>query len=278
MLVWGEIRCSAHPPAQLKTVSPKSPVSCMSRVECLCSKAFFIFHGCESSFFFFFFHWERLWTTTQPAMPKHARKHADVHKHAQICDSGARQIKRMCVYSHWKGLKAFSGCLSGRFGKKSFMCLFIFFLLACTLLHLYYLVIKWSSTLVLPPSLQNSSWLSEWGSIFLLPGVHVLLSLPAVEMVGEVGSHCRLHTGWNGHANRSFVLHKNDTCGVTRIRKSLCCIIHSTSVFAKGSKFVLFWMTITSRGKNSIKQSQLLMNRIKRECWYPGVNKWQEKC
>lgn len=42
-------------------------------------------------------------------------------------------------------------------------------------------------------SLQNSSWLFEWGSVFLLPGIHVLLSLPAVEMVGEVGRWRQFH-------------------------------------------------------------------------------------
>lgn len=47
-----------------------------------------------------------------------------------------------------------------------------------------------------PPLLpsQNSSRLSERSTVFLLPGVHVLFSLPAVEMVGEVRSHCGTHT------------------------------------------------------------------------------------
>lgn len=61
-----------------------------------------------------------------------------------------------------------------------------------------------------PPPLpsQNSSRLSERGTVFLLPGVHVLFSLPAVEMVGEVRStHSELHlSSENGHNVKGYMM------------------------------------------------------------------------
>lgn len=133
---WGEIRCSAQPPAQLKPVSPKSPVSFFELSGMSLFKGNFHFSWrciCAEFVSVFPLRTALNWHT----MPKHT--HGDVHKHAHTCDSGVSQIKRMCVcvWSHCRGYKAFSGecrpvvCLSGTFGKKTYLPPFF----SCFLVH-----------------------------------------------------------------------------------------------------------------------------------------------